>query len=87
MFEIFGQFFKKNASNTQKAMIRWAKDQTLNIVKYSSTAFLKSGDSLTDWLCDMKSDYTPVTNWPCTALVKCTYDTCMYTQKNSTGVQ
>ena len=59
MFEIFGQFSKKNASNTRKAMTRWAKDQTLNIAKYSSTAFLKSGDSLADWLCDMKSDYTP----------------------------
>ena len=40
-------------------MIRRAKDQTLNIVKYSLIAFLKSGDSLADWLCDMKSDYTP----------------------------
>ena len=59
MFEIFGQFSKKYASNTRKAMIRWAKDQMLNIAKYSSTAFLKSGDSLADWLCDMKSDYTP----------------------------
>ena len=59
MFKIFGQFSKKNASNTRKAMIRWAKDQMLNIAKYSLTAFLKSGDSLVDWLCDMKSDYTP----------------------------
>ena len=59
MFEIFGQFSKKNASNTLKTMTRWTKDQTLNIVKYSLTAFLKSGDSLADWFCDMKSDYTP----------------------------
>ena len=59
MFEIFGQFSKKNASNTRKAMITWAKDQMLNIAKHSSTAFLKSGDSLADWLCDMKSNYIP----------------------------
>ena len=59
IFEIFGQFSKKNPSNTRKAMIRWAKDQTLNIARFSSTAFLQSGDSLVDWLYDMKSDYTP----------------------------
>ena len=59
LFEIFRQFSKKNPSNTRKAMIRWAKDQTLNLARFSSTAFLQSGDSLVDWLYDMKSNYTP----------------------------
>ena len=59
IFEIFGQFCKKNPSNTRKAMIRWAKDQTLNTARFSLMAFLQSGDSLVDWLYDMKSDYTP----------------------------
>ena len=46
LFKIFGQFSKKNASETHKAMLRWANDQTLDLVKYTSTAFFKLGDSL-----------------------------------------
>ena len=59
VFEIFGQFSNKNPSNTRKAIIRWAKDQTLNLARFCSTAFLQSGDLFADWLHDMKSDYTP----------------------------
>ena len=40
-------------------MLKWANEQTLHLASFSSMAFLQSGDSLADWLQDMKSDYTP----------------------------
>ena len=59
IFEIFGLSSKKSPSNTCKAMIKWAKDETLNLARFCSTAFLQLGDLFVDWLHNMKSDYTP----------------------------
>ena len=59
VFEIFRKFSMKNPSETRSDMIEWTNDQALKLSSFSLTAFLKTGDSFTDWLHDMKSENTP----------------------------
>ena len=59
LFDIFGKFSKKNATETRKAMIDWIKTNIPEVKRYTSIAFKRAYMTVEDWLVTMTLNSVP----------------------------
>ena len=59
LFDIFGKFSKKNATETRQEMIRWIKDNMPEVKRYTSIAFKRAFMTVEDWLVTMTLNSVP----------------------------
>ena len=59
LFDIFSKFSKKSATDTRQEMIKWIKDNTPEVKRYTSIAFKKAFMTVEDWLVTMTLNSVP----------------------------
>ena len=59
LFDIFGKFSKKSATETRQEMIKWIRDNMPEVKSYTSIAFRKAFMTVEDWLVTMTLNNVP----------------------------